>query len=264
MPCTSCTEHQAARQGRPGCWTCDDLEAARWFANQVHRPWGHRGPTPREVWDQRLPITATERAAFGRSLDQHRETVRLAERYTPGRNPGPTGPGQSRSCGYPPCSRRARLPYFHPEVNYSTNYGSFCCKNFVSGTVLVKYTYTGDANLSGAVDGDDYTYWLNGFLGTTTRVDPGLAPRRLRLQRRDRRRRLHAVAEQLPVRRPAADRRRPEPRAGAGDVAAAGARRCYLRRLLLETASTTNDSERPSRLRHKASIADKVPLRGAA
>jgi hypothetical protein len=34
-------------------------------------------------------------------------------------------------------------------------------------TVLVKYTYSGDANLDGVVDGDDYTYWLNGFLGTT-------------------------------------------------------------------------------------------------
>jgi hypothetical protein len=34
-------------------------------------------------------------------------------------------------------------------------------------TVLLKYTYSGDANLSGTVDGDDYTYWLNGFLGLT-------------------------------------------------------------------------------------------------
>jgi hypothetical protein len=34
-------------------------------------------------------------------------------------------------------------------------------------TVLVKYTYTGDADLSGVVDGDDYTYWLNGFLNLT-------------------------------------------------------------------------------------------------
>jgi transposase InsO family protein len=76
------TEHQAARQGRPACCTCDDLEAARWFANELHRPSGHRGPTPREVWDQRPPITETERAAFGRSLQQHRETVRFAERYT--------------------------------------------------------------------------------------------------------------------------------------------------------------------------------------
>jgi hypothetical protein len=34
-------------------------------------------------------------------------------------------------------------------------------------TVLVKYTYSGDANLDGVVNGDDYTYWLNGFLNLT-------------------------------------------------------------------------------------------------
>jgi hypothetical protein len=34
-------------------------------------------------------------------------------------------------------------------------------------TVLIKYTYSGDADLNGVVDGDDYSYWLNGFLGTT-------------------------------------------------------------------------------------------------
>jgi transposase InsO family protein len=47
------TNHEAARQGRPGCWACDDLETAQWFANHVHRPWGNRGPEWREVWDQR-------------------------------------------------------------------------------------------------------------------------------------------------------------------------------------------------------------------
>ncbi len=32
-------------------------------------------------------------------------------------------------------------------------------------------TYSGNANLDGTVDGDDYTYWLNGFLNTT---DPAI------------------------------------------------------------------------------------------
>jgi transposase InsO family protein len=73
------SNHEAARQGRPGCWSCDDLEAAQWFANHVYRPWGEHGPTRQEVWDQRLPIRAEERAAFGRALDEHREAVRLAE-----------------------------------------------------------------------------------------------------------------------------------------------------------------------------------------
>lgn len=31
-------------------------------------------------------------------------------------------------------------------------------------SVLVRYTYTGDANLDGKVDADDYSYWLVGFL----------------------------------------------------------------------------------------------------
>jgi transposase InsO family protein len=72
--------HLAARQGRPGYWACDDLEAAQWFANHVHRPWGEYGPTRQEVWDQRVPISAAERSAFGRSLAQHREAVRLADK----------------------------------------------------------------------------------------------------------------------------------------------------------------------------------------
>jgi len=73
------SNHEAARQGRPGCWSCDDLEAAQWFANQLYRPWGEHGPTRQEVWDQRLPISTEERAAFGRTLDTHRVAVRLAE-----------------------------------------------------------------------------------------------------------------------------------------------------------------------------------------
>jgi hypothetical protein len=44
---------------------------------------------------------------------------------------------------------------------------SFGGQAVTPNTVLVKYTYGGDANLDGVVDGDDYSYWLNGFLGTT-------------------------------------------------------------------------------------------------
>jgi hypothetical protein len=59
------THHRAASSGRPGEWTCEDTEAARQEANQTARPWGHRGPTPAEVWQQRQPIRPAERAAFG-------------------------------------------------------------------------------------------------------------------------------------------------------------------------------------------------------
>ena len=47
------THHQATRRGRAGEWTCEDLEAARQEANETARPWGHRGPTPGEIWGRR-------------------------------------------------------------------------------------------------------------------------------------------------------------------------------------------------------------------
>jgi len=42
----------------PGTWTCEDVEAARLQANETARPQRLHGPTPEEVWRQRLPITA--------------------------------------------------------------------------------------------------------------------------------------------------------------------------------------------------------------
>jgi hypothetical protein len=47
------TRQEAARHGRIGCWTCDDLKAVRLQANLTARPWGDRGPTPQEVWNRR-------------------------------------------------------------------------------------------------------------------------------------------------------------------------------------------------------------------
>lgn len=55
---------QAARHDRPGEWTCDDVEAARLQANETARPRGLSGPTPDEMWAQRVPITNAERTAF--------------------------------------------------------------------------------------------------------------------------------------------------------------------------------------------------------
>ena len=34
------SHHEAARHGRIGCWTSDDLEAVRLQANLTARPWG--------------------------------------------------------------------------------------------------------------------------------------------------------------------------------------------------------------------------------
>jgi transposase InsO family protein len=62
------THHRAVRRGRPEEWTCDDAEAARLEANQTARPWGRRGPTPDEVWQQRELISSDQRMAFASSV----------------------------------------------------------------------------------------------------------------------------------------------------------------------------------------------------
>ncbi len=68
--------HASARNGRPGQWTCDDLECARREANETARPWGVHGPTPEEVWRNRTPISEEERAVFARTVVKMREEAR--------------------------------------------------------------------------------------------------------------------------------------------------------------------------------------------
>jgi transposase InsO family protein len=70
------TEDLAVLAGRPGVWTCDDAEGALRMANEVNYPWGRNGPTPDEVWQGRVPLTAEERAAFGVSLEAQRIRAR--------------------------------------------------------------------------------------------------------------------------------------------------------------------------------------------
>ena len=55
---------EAARQGRPGAWTCADIEAAREEANVFSYPRGEGGPTPLESWQARVAITEEERRKF--------------------------------------------------------------------------------------------------------------------------------------------------------------------------------------------------------
>jgi transposase InsO family protein len=56
--------HLAARQGRPGEWTLDDVEGARLQANETGRPHGASAPVPGERWKQRPPISDPERGLF--------------------------------------------------------------------------------------------------------------------------------------------------------------------------------------------------------
>jgi DNA-binding transcriptional regulator YiaG len=59
---------EAARQGRPGAWTCADIEAAREEANVFSCPHGESGPTPAESWRGRLAISNEERRKFTEAL----------------------------------------------------------------------------------------------------------------------------------------------------------------------------------------------------
>ncbi len=58
------TLNVAARNGRAGAWRSDDLEEAILLANDTMRPSGPLGPTPNQVWRDRVPIGTEERVTF--------------------------------------------------------------------------------------------------------------------------------------------------------------------------------------------------------
>jgi transposase InsO family protein len=66
------TETHAARHGRPGAWTYDDVCAARLEANATARPHGPNGPTPDEIWTTRTSIAHNLRVSFGQCVEAHR------------------------------------------------------------------------------------------------------------------------------------------------------------------------------------------------
>ena len=70
------TAAHAARHGRPGCWTWDDVAGARLEANENARPRGLTGPTPDEAWAARASIPTSERASFAELVEDHRWTAR--------------------------------------------------------------------------------------------------------------------------------------------------------------------------------------------
>ena len=67
--------HEAARHGRPGEWTCDDVEAARQMANETARPRGLAGPTPNQAWEGRCPISSAQRQLFAATVERLRKEV---------------------------------------------------------------------------------------------------------------------------------------------------------------------------------------------
>ena len=77
-------EHLAARHGRPGEWTCDDVEGSRMEANLTGRPRGFLGTTPEAEWQSRTPLSEMERTLFLGILASMRDVVRAERGYLPG------------------------------------------------------------------------------------------------------------------------------------------------------------------------------------
>lgn len=76
------THHLAARHGRPGRWSMEDVEAARRLADEVQYPRRLRGLTADEVWQQRTPPTDEERRRF-RDVVQDRRRLERQRRDIP-------------------------------------------------------------------------------------------------------------------------------------------------------------------------------------
>jgi transposase InsO family protein len=91
---TSRTEQHARRRGFAGQWTCDDVEAARLEANACARPRGPLGPSPDDLWAERLAIGDAARDAFLDRLTGLQEQMSAQG--------GPSG------CPLTECQRRAR------------------------------------------------------------------------------------------------------------------------------------------------------------
>jgi hypothetical protein len=70
------TNDQAALAAHPGRWTSGDLQRTCIIRNRLGRPWGHRGPTPEQVWQTRQPITSVQRSQLNTTFDRYREEER--------------------------------------------------------------------------------------------------------------------------------------------------------------------------------------------
>jgi transposase InsO family protein len=100
------TEDHAARHGRPGHWTWEDVAAAPEQANHTARPKGPSGPTPAEIWASRPAIPADQRTRFQLTVDKLREEIRSRDAQTPAATPQQAIPEAQPS---------ARTPDAHPD-----------------------------------------------------------------------------------------------------------------------------------------------------
>jgi hypothetical protein len=77
------THHIATQHGRPGEWTCDDVEAARMLANATARPHGRRASVPQSVWKRREPITLAQRNRFFEKLQLFQQRLDSRKKTAP-------------------------------------------------------------------------------------------------------------------------------------------------------------------------------------
>jgi autotransporter-associated beta strand protein len=76
--------------------------------------------------------------------------------------------GSNASIGVITSSLAANDPKHLTAVGFATGLTSFEGQNVSAGSILIKYTYYGDANLDGVVDGSDYSRTDNGYLSHLT------------------------------------------------------------------------------------------------
>jgi hypothetical protein len=79
----------AARNGRPGQWTCDDLEAARLLANEMSRPQGLNGPSPKTAWEGRQRVSDALRLSFNETYIRLEKEARVELGFPPDKDPDP-------------------------------------------------------------------------------------------------------------------------------------------------------------------------------
>jgi transposase InsO family protein len=65
------TELFAQARGRPSCWCADDLAAAVLEADCHARPRGNYGPSPHELWNDRMSIGPLQRSFFCAVAEEH-------------------------------------------------------------------------------------------------------------------------------------------------------------------------------------------------
>jgi hypothetical protein len=73
----------AVREGRPGLCRPADLDQSRQLANTLSRPWGHRGPSPEDVWRARPRLSTQQREAFQAELARTRTLACQQLEYPP-------------------------------------------------------------------------------------------------------------------------------------------------------------------------------------